>query len=150
MNSWKVIVATLVIFTAGILTGAMLTNHAVRKQQATRAPASTSRQHPASPNIGGARIDFLCRAAKELQLQPKQQEQVDQILVRSQERTRRIMEPVSPRLRDELQRAKDEFRAVLDPAQQERFDQLLRSPHRPREREPRREKQERAPRPFTN
>ena len=68
-----------------------------------------------------------------LDLTPEQRERIDLILKESQERTRKIMEPVSPQIRDELQRVRAEFRAVLTPEQQVRFDELARQQQRPRE-----------------
>jgi len=79
------------------------------------------------------RFEFLRRAQRELDLTPEQREQIDKLLKDSQERTRKIMEPIAPEFHAELQRAKEEFRAVLTPDQQKRFDDLVKSQHRPRQ-----------------
>jgi Spy/CpxP family protein refolding chaperone len=127
VNTWKVILATIVIFAAGVLTGGLITRqleraNVVRRQHLTR-PAL-----PFSP--GGSRLEFLRRAQRDLDLTPEQRERVDRILKDSQERSRKIMEPVAPQLRQEIQRAKEEFRGALTPEQQKRFDELLkRQPH---------------------
>ncbi len=71
------------------------------------------------------RLEFLRRIQRELDLSAEQQERIDKVLKQSQERTRKIMEPVVPQLPQELQRAKAEFREVLTPDQQGRFDELL-------------------------
>ena len=119
MNTWKVILATIVIFAAGALTGAIVVRHSAH-----------ARQGP-----GGIRLEFLRRMARDLDLTAEQRERIDKILKESQEQTRRIMEPVAPSLNAELQRTKEEFRKVLTPEQQARFDQLLKRPqhggHRP-------------------
>jgi Spy/CpxP family protein refolding chaperone len=131
VNTWKVILATMVIFAAGVLTGGMLT------RQWDRARITRPAAHPGrvfSP--GGSRLEFLRRAQRALDLTPEQREKVDKILKDSQERTRKLMEPVSPQLRLEIQHAREEFRQVLTPDQQERFDQLVKKPARPREHHP--------------
>lgn len=109
MNTWKVIVATIVIFATGAVTGALIVGHSA---------------HP-RPGPGGMRLEFLRRMERDLDLSKEQREKIDKILKESQEQTRRIMEPVAPALHTELQRTKEEFRQVLTSAQQARFDQLL-------------------------
>ena len=109
MNTWKVILATIVIFAAGAVTGALLVRHAMHPRQGP----------------GGMRLEFLRRMERDLDLTAEQREKIDKIIKDSQEQTRRIMEPVSPALHAELQRTKEEFRQVLSPAQQARFDELL-------------------------
>ena len=74
---------------------------------------------------GGMRLEFLRRIQRVLDLTPEQSESIDRILKQSQERTHKIMEPIVPQMHEELKRAKAEFRQVLTPAQQVRFDELL-------------------------
>ena len=71
------------------------------------------------------RIDFLRRMERDLDLAPEQREPIDKILKEGQERTKKIMETVEPRRREEFKRTIDEFRAVLTPEQRKRFDELL-------------------------
>ncbi len=129
MNSWKVILATVVIFAAGVLTGGIVTWE-LQQANLMRRPR-LNRPQPASP--GGLRFEFLRRAQRELDLSVEQRERVDKMLKESQERMRGIMEPVSPQVRAEMQRTKEQFRNVLTPEQQKRFDELLRKPQHPRE-----------------
>jgi len=117
VNAWKVILATIVIFAAGAFTGAVVMRHA----------------DPGRFGAGGMRMEFLRRMERDLDLTPEQRERVDKILKEGQEHTRKAMEPVAPAVHAELQRTKDEFRSVLTPAQQARFDELLRRPPRGRE-----------------
>jgi Spy/CpxP family protein refolding chaperone len=123
VNSWKVILATMLIFGTGVVTGGLLVRHSER----TRAPHQQRppglRPQPVSPGV--MRLEFLRRTQRELNLTPAQREEVERILKESQERSRKIMEPVSPDLRREVQRTKEEFRKVLTPEQQGRFDELL-------------------------
>ena len=122
MNPWKVILATIVIFGAGVITGALVL-------QATVGPYGMRPQrfatHPEFGTPGGMRFDFLRRMQRDLDLTAEQRDRIDKILKQSQERTRKIMEPCAPQLRQEVQRAKAEFRGVLTQEQQARFDALL-------------------------
>jgi len=130
VNFWKVILATMVIFGAGVLTGGLVVEFTLtgynRAQQHT-APGSRQAEF-GSP--GGMRLEFLRRLQPYLDLTPEQRDQIDKLLKQSQERTRKIMEPVSPQLHQELQRAKAEFREALTPEQRARFDELLKQQQR--------------------
>lgn len=125
MNTWKVILATMVIFGTGVVTGGLLVRHPGpgrdrRPQRAT----GTIRATQASP-AGAMRIEFLRRMERELALTPEQREPVDKILKEGQERMKKLMETVEPRRKEEHKKTIEEFRAVLRPEQQKRFDELL-------------------------
>ena len=136
VKSWKVILATIVIFGAGAITGAL----AVRENQKINLPAQ---QRPSGPGragmitaAGDLRLEFLRRAQRELDLSPDQRESIDKLIKESQERTRKLMEPVAPELHAELQRTKEQFLQVLNPTQRMRFEKLVNKrqqhPHEPR------------------
>jgi Spy/CpxP family protein refolding chaperone len=78
-------------------------------------------------------MEVLRRVERELDLTADQRAQVDRIISASQERTKKLMEPISPQLRAELQETKEAVRAVLTPEQRTRFDELLKQQQRPRE-----------------
>jgi len=128
VNTWKVIFATMVIFGTGVVTGGLLVRYSSRPVPGTRVVARVA---PTSP--GGMRVEFLRRMERELELSPDQHDRVDRIIKESQERTRRILEPVSPQMREEMDRAKDRFRGVLTQQQQGRFDELVKQQQRPHE-----------------
>jgi hypothetical protein len=130
VNSWKVILATVVIFGAGVLTGALITQYSVNLNNPRHPRPGFGFRPVEFGSPGGMRLEFLRRIGRELDLSAEQQERIDRVLKESQDRTRKLMEPVGPQLRQEVQRAKAEFRAVLTPAQQETFDQLLKQQQR--------------------
>ena len=135
MNSWKVILATIVIFGAGVLTGGLVLEltQELNAERHQRMGFGGRSFQPGSP--GGMRLEFLRRIQSELDdVTPEQRDQIDKVLKQSQERTRKLMEPVVPQLHQELLRAKTEFREILTPAQQTRFDELLKQQQRFRER----------------
>jgi P pilus assembly/Cpx signaling pathway, periplasmic inhibitor/zinc-resistance associated protein len=132
VNTWKVIFATVVIFGAGVVTGGLLVKYSVQTPPRPHGQANRAVQ-PIS--AGGIRIEFLRRAERDLNLTAEQREQVDKILAASQERSKKIMEPVQPKIREELQETREQFRAVLNPEQKMRFDELLKQQQQQRQRE---------------
>ena len=116
MNSWKVILATVVIFSAGVFTGGLLVKQ-------------TSKPEPVpSPEFG--RIQMLRRLSRLLSLTAEQNEQLDTIMRESQERTKVFWELLEPELRGEFRKTRDEIREVLTPEQRKLFDELLKQRQR--------------------
>ena len=116
MKPWKVILATLVIFVAGMVTGGLAVKHfqpLPATTAATKAPANLQR------------YDLLRRMEKRLDLTPAQQERIEQIVRESQERTKKAWEQVRPIIRDEFQRVQDRIRGELTPVQEQKFEKLL-------------------------
>jgi Spy/CpxP family protein refolding chaperone len=124
VNNWKVILATMVIFGTGVVTGGLLVRQADhgRDRRPQHAGAGV---HPAPTGPAGVmRIEFLRRMERELELTPAQREPIDRILKDAQERMKKLMDTVEPRRREEYKRTVEEFRAVLTAEQKERFDAL--------------------------
>ena len=124
MNTWKVILATMVIFGAGVVTGGLLVHHEhigmARPPHLAGVPRPTV---PASPGV--MRLEFLRRAQRELDLAADQRERVDKILKESQERTRKLVQPIAPQLNEESRRAREAFLGVLTPEQRARFEEMV-------------------------
>jgi Spy/CpxP family protein refolding chaperone len=125
VNTWKVILATLVLYGAGVVTGGLLI-HFSSQTRLGHNPRSANGTHSAPPSAGGIRFEFLRRMGRDLDLTPEQRERIDKILKESQEQTRKAVH-------DEFQRTKAAFREVLTPQQQAQFDELLKRPQRTRE-----------------
>ena len=125
MNSWKVILATMVIFGTGVVTGGLLVRFS-EQGHGRRPQRSNPTAHAAQPSPAGAmRLEFLRRMQQELELTPEQRDPIDHVLKEGQERVKKLMETVEPRRREEYKKTLEEFRAVLTPEQQKRFDELL-------------------------
>ena len=133
MNTWKVIFATMLIFGTGVVTGGLLVRNSERIQtpRPQKGPGTLRPPVPISPS--GVKLEFLRRMERDLNLSADQRDRIDKILSQSQERTRTLMEPVAPQLREELQKTKESFRAVLTPQQREIFDAMLKQQQRPRD-----------------
>ena len=148
MISWKVILATMVIFGAGVLTGGLLVNsighdrhdhgrfplegrnpHPQTGAPGPSRPGDLSR--PRSPEIW--RKDLLEHLNEELKLTPEQRATISKIVAEGQERNREIWTNVVPKMRQEMERVHQRIRAELTPEQQKRFEDLVRqfAPHGP-------------------
>jgi hypothetical protein len=146
VNTWKVILATLVIFAAGVVTGGLLVSHAERARikmhrSSTRAPVLRPPEPRPGPAVRpeeagrppgatgylprGLRTDFLERLDREVHLTPEQRERIEKILAEGQERNRQIWERIQPELRREMQQTHDRIRAELNPEQRQRFEELM-------------------------
>jgi len=126
VNTWKIIFATIVIFGAGVITGALLSQRARPAKTADAPPAARPGSQPQSASAGGMRLEFLRRIQGDLNLTEEQRERIDKILKDGQERARRI-------IHDEVHQIKEEFRQALTPAQQAHFDELVRQQQQSRE-----------------
>jgi hypothetical protein len=104
VSTWKVILATLVIFVAGLFTGSAL----LRKFGLGPFPP-----HTRPPVQGQMREEYVRRLTQDLQLTPAQVETVSKIMAQSQEQVRVIFDQVHK-----------DIRAVLTPDQQRLFDEL--------------------------
>lgn len=119
MKPWNVILATLVIFIAGLVTGIFTT----RKLQ-TRPPVPVPQNVFEGPEW--IRQRFLERMQVELQLRPDQAERLKHILEDSRERIKILWEIIGPEVQQELKEVRQKIDAELTPRQQRRFDELLR------------------------
>ena len=121
MNPLKVILATLVIFASGVITGGLLVFH-------------TQSRPPLAPDLSPSipapwllqRVDFLRRIAGELDLSGDQEKKVQQIIRDSQDRLRPLWQQIGPQLQDELRGVRNQIAAELTPDQKKRFFQILR------------------------
>ena len=143
MNAWKIVCATLVIFLAGILTGATLVRFAQRGgkpphnfqpfpagNRAQPKPANPNGDNPAHPASGLLNREFLQLLERKLRLTPEQREQIGRIMSDGQDRVRELRTQIEPGMRQELQQTREQIRAVLTREQREQFEQLMKRPAR--------------------
>jgi hypothetical protein len=120
VSTWKVILAILVIFTAGLFTGG-----AVLRKFGPH-PVSRPWERPG----GGpflpreATEDYVRRLVRDLNLTPAQKEQVSKIVTDSQQRIKSLYEKIGPEMREEMRQVRESVRAVLTPDQQRVFDEM--------------------------
>jgi len=132
VNTWKVILATMVIFGAGVVTGGLLVRLTSLKQPPRPVHSNAlNRSIPTAPGV--TRVELLRRAERELDLTADQREQADKLIAAGQDRTRKLVEPIAPKIREELKQTKDQFRAILTTNQQARFDEMVKKATHPRD-----------------
>jgi len=131
VKTWKIILAALVIFGAGLVTGSLMVwKRPLKPGQSAAKSGTNSWQIP----WGMQRPEFLQRVARELELKPEQAGKVESIIRKSNQRTEPLWDMLRPALQEELTRVRTEIRAELTPEQQKKFDEILaRPPRRPPE-----------------
>ncbi|HEX4645442.1 MAG TPA: hypothetical protein VH598_07510 [Verrucomicrobiae bacterium] len=123
MNPWKVILATLVIFGTGVITGGLLVTHAYNNTKPNR-PSPPAARVPAVTPWQVRLQNLLHRMDAQLYLTPEQRAQIEQIISDSQERTKALWKPIAPQMGREMQHVRDEIRDALTPEQRKKFDDL--------------------------
>ena len=144
MNIWKVILSTLVIFTAGVFTGALVNNighhggdrlhrFPFRVEVVKKPTVAGTNREPAKlilpafskqPGRNQSK-ELLERLDRELKLTPEQHQSIAIILEESQKHTKEIWEKISPELRDEMKSSREKMKVVFTPEQAARFDELM-------------------------
>ena len=120
MKPWKVILAILVIFAAGLVTGALVVRNTQPKPPARRDP-------PYLPRI--VQKTFLDRMKKELALSPQQTTHLENVLADSRDRVQILWDILGPEIQAEYRDVQEKIRAELTSPQKEKFEKLLKSQH---------------------
>jgi len=152
MNSWKIILATVVIFGAGVITGGLLVNPVKDKPQPGEVeapPAAPNARLPADnhgpdvqPEVPPPRLaerlgkDFVRRLNSSLHLTIVQSNNIARIVAEGQERNRVIWTNVAPQMRKVMQDVNQQIRAELTPGQLKQFEELMKKFRPPGHRPP--------------
>ncbi|HVU09457.1 MAG TPA: hypothetical protein VHG89_13045 [Verrucomicrobiae bacterium] len=136
MNYWKIILATIVIFGAGVLTGGLLVNHVDRAHfEGHRPPSENHDNHDNDLPMPRGEMQnkaFVQQLDSELHLTPEQHKAIEKILADGQQRNRDLWKLVSPQFRSVMQDVHQKIREKLTPEQRKQFEQLLKQFHPPR------------------
>jgi hypothetical protein len=141
MNSWKVILATVVIFGAGVLTGGLLVNYVdlahgptvrfpflsqnPRRQMGELEPHPGELPRPRPPEIW--RKEFIGHLDKRLNLTPEQHQAISKIIAEGQEQNREIWRTnAAPKMRQVMEQVLQRIRAKLTPEQRKQFEAMTR------------------------
>ena len=133
MNVWKVILATALIFGAGLVAGGLLVNYAGRSAFKFHSSINFSSAPPAKANsAGNARINasktvlpeivsrrFVDILQTNLHLSVKQRADIEKLIAGSQENVRQAFQ-------DERHNVREKIHALLDPPQQKELDEMIR------------------------
>jgi hypothetical protein len=146
VNAWKIILATVVIFAAGVFTGGFLVNCIDRSHRPHHPPQSASniqrppeinehpevRPLPEPPLARQMSKDFLKRLDDKLQLTPEQHAKIEKIIADGQERNHELWTNVAPKMRAVMLDVNHQIREQLSAGQQKDFEELLKQFHPPR------------------
>lgn len=152
MNAWKVICATLVIFVAGIITGAALVRFSQGGAKAWRnrqpepiinsqpganlpnppdRPENPNRRNgpelgnPAEKQPGPLNRQFVMGLERQLNLTPEQRDKIEKLMVEGQEHIRQMRSKIEPDIRKEMLAVNEQIKAILNPEQREQFGRLM-------------------------
>jgi Spy/CpxP family protein refolding chaperone len=140
VSPWRVILATMVIFACGVITGAMVTRTvAIKAEEHPMAAATatvTAATNPPTRMAAGSvwqmqRAEFFKRLDKEVDLSAEQHEQIGKILKASQERTQPLWVQIAPQMDAELKKVREEIRAALTPEQRKKFAEMMKGNRKP-------------------
>jgi Spy/CpxP family protein refolding chaperone len=153
MNSWKIILAIVVIFGAGVLTGGLLVNYVEESHpkdiqrpldEVTSHPQANNRDpdqprppdlpKPHPPEMLGKQ--FVQQLDNTLHLTREQRAAVAKIVADGQERNREIWTNVAPQMHKMLQDVRQQIREQLTPEQRKQFEELLKRFRPPGHRQP--------------
>jgi Spy/CpxP family protein refolding chaperone len=125
VNTWKPLLAALVIFGAGVITGGFTVN--LRRQPPAPRWTATG-QEPTRPwlnaRLAGQQGELFRRMERQLDLTAEQRQRIEAIVKESQGRIRALAEDLAPRTREELRRMREKLREELTPEQRRKFEKL--------------------------
>ena len=144
MNSWKIILATVVIFGAGVVVGGLLVSHVIhgsvhssRRATATAAVTSTNRTAAARVDITKLKQpellsqQFVQQLDDNLQLTPVQHDAIAKLIEAGQEQNHSLYTNCAAQSRLVLQEVRQHIREQLNPDQLKEFEKLLHQQTRP-------------------
>lgn len=146
MNPWKPILAALVIFATGVITGGLLVSHADRVRQkgfrqpgreisrpANPGPPLNPRDPQARPFAGQLQNrvprviseEFIRKLESEVQLTTGQRERIHEIIAEGQARNKESWDRIAPELRREMAETQKRIREILTPEQRAKFEEFM-------------------------
>jgi hypothetical protein len=134
VNAWKVILATIVIFGAGVFSGGLLVNivqhpHSGFHRPQPAAPQPEPQDYVPRPEI--LRTNFVQNLDNTIHLTPDQRATIEKIVASAQEHNRQLWLLIAPQIRSVNQETRQRIRAVLTDDQKKQFEELLRHARRP-------------------
>ena len=131
MNSWKVILATIVIFGAGVITGGLLVDHVAHPShpfmvfRRPKPPATPYETLPPQLRPELLNTNFVQRLNDKLDLSPKQAEQIRKIITQAQQNTHDLWKLVAPQFQLLWHDTREQIKDVLTPEQKKQFEMLM-------------------------
>ena len=125
MKEWKVILATLVLFGMGVVTGGLLVHLTSGKQPRVK-PVFTPNPLPKELRgpVHEQRFEYIRRLTQQLELAPEQAGKIEKILQSSQQRTKAAWDTIQPKLNEEVRKTRDQIHEVLTPGQRKKYEEI--------------------------
>ena len=123
MNAWKPILAALVIFAAGVVTGGLT----VQIRQPNPAPTPIGNapgRKVAMPREAQLR-ELSRRMQAELDLAPEQRDRIEAIVRDSQEQMKAVRDEVGKKIGEEFREMRQRIRGELTPDQRRKFAEIM-------------------------
>jgi len=122
VNTWKPILAALVIFAAGVVTGGLTVN---LRQQPARPKGSVAAKKPVAMPREGQLRELSRRMQAELDLTPEQRGRIETIIHDSQERVKTLRDEVGQKTSEEFREMRQKIRDELTPEQRKKFAEIM-------------------------
>ncbi len=133
MRTWKPILAALVIFAAGVVTGGLTLDLKQPPSNHSGDPQPDSVRKPYLPGRWDAQIRSISKRMQEqLVLTPEQRERIAAIVGETQIRMKTLSEEVASRTREEMRQMRERIRAELTPEQRKKFEEIFKQRAHPR------------------
>ena len=141
MNSWKIILATIVIFGAGVMAGGLLVSHVDRFNRNNHRPPGAEFRPPGGEHEPGRGMgmefprprqpdllntNFVRRLDDALKLTADQRSAIAKIIAEGQDQNHSIWTNNAEQMRKVMQDVRHRVREQLSPDQQKQFDELMR------------------------
>jgi Spy/CpxP family protein refolding chaperone len=126
VNFWKIILATVVIFGAGVMTGGLLVNSVKFTHPANREPDLPM------PRSGMLTKSLTQQLDDKLHLTPDQRKAIEKIIADGRQRDRDLWKLASPQFRLVMQDTLQKIREQLTPDQRKQFEELFKQSRAPR------------------
>jgi len=123
VNAWKPILAALVIFAAGVVTGGLTVN--LRNPPAPPKGTVAVKKPAVMPREGQLR-ELSRRMQAELDLTPEQRRRTEAIIHDSQERMKTLRDEISQKTSEEFREMLQKIRSELTPEQLGKFAEIMR------------------------
>ena len=134
VNAWKPILAAVVIFAAGVVTGGFVVDHDETKpplafpRQFPREHGPRNTEHRPGSQMEGQLEWLMKRIQRDLQLTDTQAAKVESAFKASREEIKTTWDEMRPRMRASTEKLKDKLRGDLTEEQLEKFEKYLRPP----------------------
>jgi Spy/CpxP family protein refolding chaperone len=126
VKTWKPILAALVIFAAGVVTGALTLDLRQPPWNPAIGPRSESNRKPyASARWDVQLRDISKRMEEQFDLTRDQRDRITAIVRETQSRMKALWEDVAPGTREEMRQMREKIRAELTPEQRKKFEAIF-------------------------